>query len=445
MFAKNIFACYDCGEVDYMAEIFLMGIFSAALLVCIWAGKSILFALTFGLIIFSLYAYEVGHTPRKIFSMWSTGVRTIKPIMIMLLLIGIITAIWRAAGVIPAIIYYTADFFSPEIILLMSFWLCALISVLTGTAFGTAATMGTICAAIANSLDVPIWLTGGAILSGCYFGDRCSPMSTSALLVATLTRTDIFKNIVGMIKTAMIPLILSSVFYLAAGIFFAGEGSATVNAKEIFAQAFAIRPSVLIPAILIVVLSLFRLRVQLMMGASILTSAAIAIFIQGAEVGELLKISMFGFYPDDAELAKLLSGGGIISMTNVIAIVCLSSCYAGIFQATGFLNSLQNFLLELGKKVFPFASIFVAATVTSMISCNQTLSIMLTHQLCKNVEPRADILAIHLENSAVVISPLIPWSIAGTVVLTPLAAPPFALLAAWYLYLIPLCSLARRK
>ena len=422
-----------------------MGIFSAALLICIWTKKSILLALIFGLIIFSLYAREQGYTPRKIFSLWSAGVRTIKPIMITLLLIGIITAIWRAAGVIPVIIFYTSDFLTPSIILLMSFWLCGLISVLTGTAFGTAATMGTICAAIANSLNVPIWLTGGAILSGCYFGDRCSPMSTSALLVATLTRTDIFKNIVGMIKTSLIPFILASAFYLAAGIFFAGEGAATSNAKEIFAQAFTITPSVLIPAILIVVLSLLKLRVQLMIGASILASFIIAIFIQGVAVGALLKISLLGFYPDNTELAKLLSGGGIISMVNVIAIVCISSCYAGIFQATGFLNSLQNFLIRLGKKIFPFASVFVAAIVTSMISCNQTLSIMLTHQLCKNVEPRADILAIHLENSAVVISPLIPWSIAGTVVLTPLAAPPFALLAAWYLYLIPLCCLMKRN
>ena len=387
-----------------MAEIFLMGIFSAALLICIWTKKSILLALIFGLIIFSLYAREQGYTPRKIFSLWSAGVRTIKPIMITLLLIGIITAIWRAAGVIPVIIFYTSDFLTPSIILLMSFWLCGLISVLTGTAFGTAATMGTICAAIANSLGVPIWLTGGAILSGCYFGDRCSPMSTSALLVATLTRTDIFKNIVGMIKTSLIPFILASAFYLAAGIFFAGEGAATSNAKEIFAQAFTITPSVLIPAILIVLLSLLKLRVQLMIGASILASFIIAIFIQGVAVGELLKISLLGFYPDNTELAKLLSGGGIISMVNVIAIVCISSCYAGIFQATGFLNSLQNFLIRLGKKIFPFASVFVAAIVTSMISCNQTLSIMLTHQLCKNVEPRADILAIHLENSAVVIS-----------------------------------------
>ena len=428
-----------------MTELFLMAIFSAALMLCIWAGQSILFALIFGLIIFSLYAHEVGHTPRNILTMWGAGVRTIKPILITLLLIGIITAYWRAAGVIPAIIFYTADFFTPSIILLMTFWLCGLISTLTGTAFGTGATMGVICAAIAESLGVPIWLTGGALLSGCYLGDRCSPMSTSALLVATLTRTDIFKNLVGMIKTSIIPLILASAFYLAAGIFFTGEGVASVDAKEIFARTFTINFGVLIPAILIVALSFLKLRVQLMMSASILASAAVAIVIQGETLGEMIKISVLGFYPDDAELAKILSGGGVISMANVFAILCLSSCYAGIFQATGFLNRIQAFLIELGKKFSPFVSILAAATLTSMITCNQTLAIMLTDQLCKKVEPRPEVFAIHLENSAVVISPLIPWAISSAVPLTLINAPPESIFAAWYLYLIPMLQIVNRS
>lgn len=428
-----------------MTEIILLGMFAAALLVCIVADASILFALVFGLMIFSFYAHEQGHTPRKIFEMWKAGVRTIKPILITLMLIGIITAYWRAAGVIPAIIFYTVDFFTPAIILLMTFWLCGLISTLTGTAFGTGATMGIICAAIADSLGLPVWLTGGAILSGCYLGDRCSPMSTSALLVATLTHTDIYKNIVGMIRTSIIPLTLASVLYLTAGIFFAGEGSTVIDAKEIFVRSFEINLIVLIPAVLIVVLSLLRLRVQLMMLASILACAAVSIGIQGTTFNELITIALLGYYPHDTELAKIMSGGGILSMLNVMAIVGLSSCYAGIFQATSFMNRLQALMIRLGKKFSPFFSIVIAATITSMIACNQTLAIMLTHQLCNKVEPRADVFAIDIENSAVVISPIIPWSISVIIPLTLINAPKVSILAACYLYLIPLCCLASSR
>ena len=248
-----------------------------------------------------------------------------------------------------------------------------------------------------------------------------------------------------MIRTSIIPLILASALYLVAGIFFAGGGVATVDAKEIFSRAFEINLIVLIPAILIVVLSLFRLRVQLMMGASILACVAVAISIQGAGVIELLKIAAFGYYPSDLELAEIMSGGGIISMANVVAIVCLSSCYAGIFQATGFLNRLQGLTINLGKKFFPFVSVLTAAIITSMIACNQTLAIMLTHQLCKKVEPRAEIFAIQIENSAVVISPMIPWSIASVIVLMPIAAPKISILAAWYLWLIPIYNLLKKN
>ena len=97
-----------------MTEIFLLGIFSAALVACVATGLPILFALIFGLILFSGYALEIGHSPRKIFDMWRDGVRPVKPILLTLVLIGMLTALWRASGVIPTIIFYTADFFRPR-------------------------------------------------------------------------------------------------------------------------------------------------------------------------------------------------------------------------------------------------------------------------------------------------------------------------------------------
>ncbi len=37
-------------------------------------------------------------------------------------------------------------------------------------------------------------LVGGAVLSGSFVGDRCSPLSSTANLVATLTHTHVFDN-----------------------------------------------------------------------------------------------------------------------------------------------------------------------------------------------------------------------------------------------------------
>ena len=51
--------------------------------------------------------------------------------------------------------------------------------------------MGVITLSIGETLGISPLYSGGAILSGTYFGDRMSPVSTSALLVSVLTGTDI--------------------------------------------------------------------------------------------------------------------------------------------------------------------------------------------------------------------------------------------------------------
>ena len=76
-----------------------------------------------------------------------------------------------------------------------------------------------------------------------------------------------------------------------------------------------------------------------------------------------------------------------------------------------------------------------------MISCNQTLAIILSDSLCSKLENDKKQFAIDLENSVVVIAPLIPWSIAGAVPLASAGAPTASLLLAGYLYILPIFTL----
>ncbi|MCI7320572.1 MAG: hypothetical protein MR540_02910 [Clostridiales bacterium] len=85
------------------------------------------------------------------------------------------------------------------------------------------------------------------------------------------------------------------------------------------------------------------------------------------------------------------------------------------------------------RRITPFGAMLCTAVAASMIACNQTLSILLTHQLCADTEPDGPSCAIDLENSVVVLAPLVPWSIAGAVPLASAGAPEQSLLAACYL------------
>lgn len=425
-------------------EVLTIGIFCALLIICIITGKSILYALLAGLIIFGLYGKKQGYSWRQISRMALQGVWKVKNILLTFILIGMLTALWRQAGTIPAIICYTVHLIKPSTFLLMTFLLNCLISVLTGTALGTAATIGVVCATMASALGIPSWMTGGAILSGVYFGDRCSPVSTSALLVAELTETGIYTNIKNMIKSALAPFTITCILYLTVSIQLHGK-TEMPDLGHAFGSEFRLSWIALLPAAVILLLSVVQAGVKIAMIASIVTAIPVCIGLQNMAFTELPELLLNGFHSTDVTVAAMLNGGGITSMLKVGAIVCISSSYSGIFQATGILNGFQKMVCLLANRTKPYFAVLVTSILTSVMACNQTLAIMLTGQLCSRTEPDKLRFANNLEDSAVLIAPLVPWSIACVVPLTAAGAPGYSVLFAVFLYLLPLCDLVLKK
>ena len=424
----------------------VVGLFAVGLLVCIFLKLPVLYALILGFFLFLFYGLKKGYHIKQILSMsWGT-IRTVRKILIILLLIGALTAVWRASGTLAFLVYYATRMMVPQLFILLSFLLCCGLSVLTGTSFGTSATMGLICMTMAAAEGVsPVW-TGGAVLAGAFFGDRCSPMSTSALLIAQITDTDIYCNLRGMVKTARLPFFLTCGVYLAAGMGTV-TGEVPAVARQIFLLHFRLSWMAVLPAILIIILSLCRVDVRITMVASILIGGILCLFLQKMPGMELPGLLAWGYHAEDPAMAAMMNGGGLFSMVTPVAIVCLSSSYAGIFKGTGLLDVLKNKISRLACRVTPFGSVAVTAALANLISCNQTLSIILTYQLCEGMTDDRGKLAVALADTAVVIAPLVPWSIAGAVPIAAIGAPTGCIAAACYLYLLPVCGFfaARRR
>lgn len=425
-------------------ELWILAAFSAALIACLASGKSLILALLAGFLLFFSYGVKTGHPFSEMARLAVSGVKTAKNVIVTLILVGMLTAAWRVSGTIPYIVYHASQWCDGSAVLLASFLLCALVSALTGTSFGTAATIGVICMTIANNMNIPPMYSGGAIMAGAYFGDRCSPMSTSALLVAAITKTDIFTNCRLMVKTSIVPCLLTCAVYAAMGMLFQ-DGGAHHDAAGLFRQTFTLSWITLIPAALVIILSARRIDVKIIMVISTAAAAAIAVSTQQLTPLEVLTVCLLGFHPADPALARLASGGGIVSMADVVAIICISSSYAGMFSGTGFLEAIQTHMTILSQRITPFGTIIATSIITSMISCNQTLATMLTHQLCQSVEPDPQRLAIHLENTVIIISALIPWSIACSAFLAIIKAPISSVPVACYLYLIPIWNYITSK
>ena len=422
----------------HISETAVLVVFAVTLIGCILAGIPILAALAAGYLIFFAYSLSRGYSAKDIFAMSWKGIKTAKNILMTFLLIGMLTALWRAAGTIPAIVSYCAGLMNPAVMILMAFLLNCLVSVLTGTAFGAAATMGVICMTMAKAMGCNEILAGGAILSGVFFGDRCSPVSTSALLVAELTHTNIFDNIRLMVKTALVPLAVTCIFYGICGIIFPAAGAGSLSLAESFSGVFRLGLIPILPAVVIMLLSLFRVQVRIAMSASIVTALAVCLFWQHTDPAAIIGILVGGYKSPDPSIASMINGGGIMSMVRVALIITISSSYSGIFEATGLLNGLKSKMGMLSKKISVFGTILVTSIAAGMVACNQTLATMLVDQICKDLEPDSQKFAIDMENSVIVTAPLIPWSIAGAVPLASVSAPLVSIAAAVFLYLLPI-------
>ena len=422
-----------------MGSVITISLFSLSLIVCLLLKISVVYALIIGYIIFISYGLIKGHNLIVLIKKSFEGVLTVKNILLVFILIGMITALWRASGTIAFIVYIGSKLISPSILILLTFLLCSILSVLIGTSLGTAATMGVICASIGKTMGVNPYYVGGAVLSGIYFGDRCSPMSTSALLITELTKTNLYTNIKLMIKTSIIPFIVTCLFYLFLG-FKSKVSNISVDVTEIFKQNYNLNMLVTIPAILIVILSILKINVKKTMLVSIVISFIIAIFIQRDSIVALINYCIFGYHHPNERLNLMMKGGGILSMVNVSLIVGISSSYSGIFKETKMLVSLKKHLKDFSKKTSSYFVIFLSSIISGAIACNQSLGTILTNELCGELVEKQK-MAIILENTIILLVGLIPWNIAMGVPLKTIGIGVMSGIYAFYLYFLPLWNL----
>ena len=420
-------------------------------------------AFSFGLLVFSVskgyfVAYPLlaamiglmavllrrGFELKVLLRMAIAGSRQSFSVIWILLLIGAVTAVWMASGTVPALVYYGVQLIQPRLFLLLAFLLTSGVSVLIGTSFGAVSTIGVALMILANgSTTGDTHAIAGAIIAGAYVGDRCSPMSSSANLIAIVTQTDLYSNIRNMLKTGWLPLGITCLIYLGLS-FWHPVRIADSSLPQEIDRLFDLNPIVLLPAAAILLLAVCRVEVKRSMLVSIGLAVAIGIGIQQESPLDLLRFSLLGFrLSEPSSLDQILVGGGILSMAKVCVVVVISTAFAGLFSGTNALKGITRWLDRANSRSDLFLGTTLIGTAAAAFGCTQTIAILLAQQL---VQPKyADqqdsiALAIDLENTVVVISPLIPWNIAGLVPATVLSTDAGFIPYAVYLYLLPLLT-----
>jgi NhaC family Na+:H+ antiporter len=375
--------------------------------------------------------------------------------ILILFTVGILVGTWIQSGVVQTMIYYGLSILSPSIFLIATLIICSVVSLATGTSWGTSGTVGIALMGIAAGLGVPAPVAAGFILSGAYFGDKMSPLSDTTNLAPAMAGTDIFQHIRAMLWTTL-PTYL--IVIVIGGVMGAGYSSGTLDTEKIKAiqelmrAEFIISPVGLIPPILVISLAASGKPALPSIFSGALAGLILGV-LRGTSFGAMLNVMQNGYTPelpaqimelaeDSAALVpllaergldnfsvdsivkaadvlnQLLARGGFQSLTWSNSLVLVALVFGGILDRCGFLEVLLDFILKEVRTVGGYIlAVSVSCLLTNICAADQYVAIVLPGRMFKKafddkgLHPR--MLSRSLEDTGTLTSAIIPWTTCG--------------------------------
>ncbi|MGO4893717.1 Na+/H+ antiporter NhaC [Flavobacterium sp. W21_SRS_FM6] len=369
-------------------------------------------------------AFSLGYGYLSIRELMNNALTRALPAIYIFILIGMVIASFMHSGTIATLIYYGLSWLSPTLFLPIGLLLCALMSVATGTSWGTVGTLGVVLIGIGSTMNIPLPLVAGMIVCGATFGDKMSPISDTTNLAAMSAGTDLYRHIYAMLFTTIPSFLLTLVIFIGIGFNYSEQGIELIEIAAIqtaLSHTYQLAPLVtLLPLILLAVLSIRKVPAEVTMSCSILLAVSIAIFYQSESPITVLN-ALWQNSPQSTgvtNLDALLGRGGISSMSWTLLLALMAIALGGMLHGAGFLTAL---LAGIIKRVKRSASL-VATTIMSGFLGNLAMgeayiSIILNCQLFKpkyeQQQLDSAVLSRSVEEGSTLTTGLIPWTTAG--------------------------------
>ena len=164
----------------------------------------------------SVIAVRVGRTWDDIQRSTGEKLADVLPAVLILLAIGMLIGTWVLSGTIPLLVYYGLRLVNPAYLILTAFLATAVMSLCTGTSWGSAGTIGVALMGMGIAIGTPPGPLAGAVVSGAYFGDKLSPLSDSTNISAIGAGADLYAHIRHMLYTAVPSFLIATVLYTLA-------------------------------------------------------------------------------------------------------------------------------------------------------------------------------------------------------------------------------------
>ncbi|MDP6879495.1 MAG: Na+/H+ antiporter NhaC, partial [Alteromonas macleodii] len=369
-------------------------------------------------------AFSLGYKYLQIRDLMTSALTRAMPAIYIFILIGMVIASFMQSGTISTLIYYGLSWLNPSISLAVGLILCAVMSVATGTSWGTVGTMGVVLMGIGAAMNIPLPIVAGMVVCGATFGDKMSPVSDTTNLASMSAGTNLYRHMYAMLLTTLPSFLLTFVIFLVIGFSYANQSlnvDEIIEIKAALASHYNLAPYItLLPLVLLTVMSIKKVPAEVTMSSSILLAVIIAIFYQDTNTISVLN-ALWENTPQNtgiANLDALLGRGGISSMSWTLLLALMAIALGGILHGAGFLAALLTGIIERVKRTATLIAVTIASGFLGNVAMGEAyISIILNCQLFKpkyeqqNLDPA--VLSRSVEEGATMTTGLIPWTTAG--------------------------------
>lgn len=371
---------------------------------------------------------------------------------LILIAVGALIGSWIAGGIVPTMIYYGLSIISPGIFLMAAMIICSITSISTGTSFGSAGTAGIAMMGIGESFGLPTYLVAGAVISGCYVGDKMSPLSDTTVMTAFLSKVDLFRHIRSMAYVSIPAFIIAAIAYWIVGALLqdgSGDLSIAENTMVNLQDTFHISWVMLIPAAVVVIMLAFRLPSVPVIVFGALLGSLWATWFQGYSFIDAIQTLYSGSSVTTGIdfIDSLLDRGGITFMLEVILLILLALGVGGLLQSIGAFKVIGDLFakwatntgnLTLTTMLASFFGVFFGgAAYVSLLTGTK-----ITEANYDREKISRTLLSRNVEAGGTVTTPMVPWSDGGVFMATTLGVSTLVYLPFfWYGFLVIIITL----
>ncbi len=358
--------------------------------------------------------------------------------IIILLSIGALTATWMLSGIVPTMIWYGLKLIHPRIFIVLTFLLCAVVSLLAGSSWTTVGTIGVALFGAGSFMEIPAGWLAGAIISGAYLGDKVSPLSDTTNLSASIAGVNLYTHVRYTLLTTLPALVICLVVYGIVGFTVPVTSSVEIDQQlASLQQTFHISPWFLLVPVLTIIMIFKKVPALVTLFLSALAGGVLAFFAQPQIIDQIVDPGVAGFSrffgslmkmmsspvtidAGDPLISRLASTSGMSGMVNTVWIIIAVMLFGGCLSACGMVETITRAIIARVRRTGGL----VTATILSCVFCNLTLSdqfmaILLPGNMFRDVYKRfglaPEVLSRTLEDSGTVSSVLIPWNTCAVV------------------------------